>query len=160
MGRLREVDGPLRQLTDHGTHLAIYLSDPDGNDLELAWDRPFDEWPRDADGHVAGAMDDELDLEALLAASWSESTCSMSRRASRGSPSSQPYTDHGYEILWSGAPSATGVRIGSGRCGARNGASAAPSRPGGRTTRRSAAGPSARIRAGTCGCPSRRPPRR
>jgi catechol 2,3-dioxygenase len=65
--RLREVDWPLRQLTDHGTHLAIYLSDPDGNDLELAWDRPPEEWPRDADGHVAGAMDDELDLEALLA---------------------------------------------------------------------------------------------
>src|SRR2546428_3417056 len=44
--RLVDVDWPLRQLTDHGTHLAVYLSDPDGNDLELAWDRPFDEWPR------------------------------------------------------------------------------------------------------------------
>jgi catechol 2,3-dioxygenase len=65
--RLKEVDWPLRQLTDHGTHLAIYLVDPDGNTLELAWDRPFEEWPRDADGHAAGAMDDPLDLEALLA---------------------------------------------------------------------------------------------
>jgi catechol 2,3-dioxygenase len=65
--RLREVQWPLRQLTDHGTHLAIYLSDPDGNDPELAWDRPPEEWPRDADGHAAGAMDGELDLEALLA---------------------------------------------------------------------------------------------
>jgi catechol 2,3-dioxygenase len=65
--RLREVDWPLRQVTDHGTHLAIYISDPDGNDLELAWDRPPREWPRDADGHAAGAIDDELDLEALLA---------------------------------------------------------------------------------------------
>ena len=32
--------------SDHGTHEAVYLSDPDGNDLELAWDRPIDQWPR------------------------------------------------------------------------------------------------------------------
>ena len=45
VGRVVDAGIPLRQLTDHGTHLAVYLSDPDGNDLELAWDRPFDEWP-------------------------------------------------------------------------------------------------------------------
>jgi catechol 2,3-dioxygenase len=67
LARLREVDWPLRQKTDHGTHLAVYISDPDGNDLELAWDRPFDEWPRDEQGHVAMAMDDELDVDALIA---------------------------------------------------------------------------------------------
>ena len=33
--RLRDTDWPLRQVTDHGTHLAIYISDPDGNDLDL-----------------------------------------------------------------------------------------------------------------------------
>jgi catechol 2,3-dioxygenase len=65
--RLREVDWPLRQTTDHGTHLAVYISDPDGNDLELAWDRPMDEWPRDAQGHIAMAMDAELDVDALIA---------------------------------------------------------------------------------------------
>ena len=65
--RLREVDWPLRQKTDHGTHLAVYITDPDGNDLELAWDRPFEEWPRDAEGHAAMAMDATLDLDALLA---------------------------------------------------------------------------------------------
>ena len=48
--RLRDADWPLRQVSDHGTHLAIYISDPDGNDLELAWDRPFEEWPRDERG--------------------------------------------------------------------------------------------------------------
>src|SRR6185295_5626945 len=41
--RLRSVDWPLRQTTDHGTHEAIYISDPDGNDLELCWDRPFEQ---------------------------------------------------------------------------------------------------------------------
>ena len=40
--RLQAVDWPLRQVTDHGTHEAVYISDPDGNDLELCWDRPFD----------------------------------------------------------------------------------------------------------------------
>ena len=66
--RLKEVDWPLRQTTDHGTHLAIYISDPDGNDLELAWDRPFEDWPLGEDGAVAMAMDDELDVEELLRA--------------------------------------------------------------------------------------------
>ena len=64
--RLREVAWPIRQATDHGTHEAIYLSDPDGNDVELMWDRPFEEWPRDDAGHLVGGGDD-LDLESLLA---------------------------------------------------------------------------------------------
>src|SRR6266516_68132 len=63
--RLRRVDWPLRQLTDHGTHEAIYISDPDGNGLELCWERPFEEWPRDEDGRITFA-DRELDLEGLL----------------------------------------------------------------------------------------------
>jgi catechol 2,3-dioxygenase len=64
--RLQAVDWPLRQTTDHGTHEAIYISDPDGNDLELCWDRPFDQWPLDADGHgIAEGRD--LDLDDLLA---------------------------------------------------------------------------------------------
>ena len=43
--RLQAAGVPLRQLSDHGTHEAVHLSDPDGNDLELAWDRPMDQWP-------------------------------------------------------------------------------------------------------------------
>ena len=65
--RLREVDWPIRQATDHGTHEAIYISDPDGNDLELYWDRPPGAWPRDAEGHVAFTGNPDLDLEKLLA---------------------------------------------------------------------------------------------
>ncbi|MFL5844558.1 MAG: VOC family protein [Solirubrobacteraceae bacterium] len=67
VGRLREAQWPLRSAVDHGTHQAVYLADPDGNDLELAWDRPFDEWPLDGDGHVTMAMGDPLDLEGLIA---------------------------------------------------------------------------------------------
>ena len=65
VGRLVDAGVPLRQLTDHGTHLAVYLSDPDGNDLELAWDRPFDEWRRYGSDD-APPNDGRLDLDELL----------------------------------------------------------------------------------------------
>src|SRR5689334_1293620 len=65
--RLRSVDWPLRQTADHGTHEAIYITDPDGNDLELCWDRPFDQWPVDGAGHLRGEFGEELDLDELLA---------------------------------------------------------------------------------------------
>jgi catechol 2,3-dioxygenase len=67
VSRLVEAGVPLRQLTDHGTHEAVYLSDPDGNDLELAWDRPFAEWPRLDDADL-NFIDAPLDLDDLLAA--------------------------------------------------------------------------------------------
>ncbi len=66
--RLQAAGVPLRQLSDHGTHEAVYLSDPDGNDLELAWDRPVAQWPRDAAGHIEPQFGD-LDLEDLLSES-------------------------------------------------------------------------------------------
>ena len=65
VGRLVEAGIPLRQLTDHGTHLAVYLSDPDGNDLELAWDRPFEEWPGYGSNDPTVA-DVSFDLDELL----------------------------------------------------------------------------------------------
>ena len=51
---------------DHGVSEALYLHDPDGNGLELYWDRPKEEWPRDADGSLA-MFTRPLDLESLLA---------------------------------------------------------------------------------------------
>ena len=35
--------------SDHGTHEAIYLHDPDSNGIELAWDRDQSKWPRIGD---------------------------------------------------------------------------------------------------------------
>ena len=63
--RLVAADWPLDGYNDHGTHEALYLSDPDGNGLELAWDRSEDEWPRDEDGHLT-FRNRRLDLEGLL----------------------------------------------------------------------------------------------
>ncbi len=64
--RLLDAGVPIRAALDHGTHEAVYLSDPDGNDLELAWDRPPQEWPRYGSPD-APAIDAKLDLEDLLA---------------------------------------------------------------------------------------------
>src|SRR4051812_34544020 len=43
--RLMEQRVPIQGASDHGTHEAIYLPDPDGNGIELAADRPRDQWP-------------------------------------------------------------------------------------------------------------------
>ena len=50
---------------DHGVSQALYLRDPDGNGVELYWDRPPEDWPRDAEGGVA-MHNSRLDLDALL----------------------------------------------------------------------------------------------
>ncbi len=55
LARLSDAGWPLSGVNDHGTHEALYLNDPDGNGLELYWDRPEDEWPRDAEGHLTFA---------------------------------------------------------------------------------------------------------
>lgn len=52
--------------SDHGVSQALYLRDPDGNGVELYWDRPREEWPLDADGGIA-MVTERLDLDALLA---------------------------------------------------------------------------------------------
>lgn len=52
---------------DHGVSEALYLRDPDGNGVELYWDRPEPEWPRTADGQLA-MFTRRLDLEGLLRA--------------------------------------------------------------------------------------------
>jgi catechol 2,3-dioxygenase len=68
LARLQDAGWPLRTTIDHGTHLALYLSDPDGNGLELAWDRPLELWPRDPDGNARFSDGGSVDLEDLLAA--------------------------------------------------------------------------------------------
>ena len=52
--------------SDHGVSEALYLRDPDQNGVELYWDRPQDQWPCDANGHLA-MFTQRLDLKALLA---------------------------------------------------------------------------------------------
>lgn len=63
--RVLEHGAVLQGASDHGVSEAIYLADPDGNGIELYWDRDPAEWPRAADGSIL-MMTDPLDLCALL----------------------------------------------------------------------------------------------
>jgi catechol 2,3-dioxygenase len=53
--------------SDHGVSEAIYLSDPDGNGIELYWDRPQEEWPRSPDASSVAMFTGPLDVQGLLA---------------------------------------------------------------------------------------------
>jgi catechol 2,3-dioxygenase len=63
--RLVDANYPLTGASDHGVSEAIYLDDPDKNGVELYWDRPKEEWPRDENGGLV-MKTDPLDLEELL----------------------------------------------------------------------------------------------
>jgi catechol 2,3-dioxygenase len=65
--RLVEARVPLEGASDHGVSEALYLADPDGNGLELYWDRPRDDWPPPAEGEKVAMYTRPLDLEVLLA---------------------------------------------------------------------------------------------
>lgn len=63
--RLLNAGIALDGASDHGVSEALYLRDPDENGVELYWDRPEDQWPREADGTLA-MYTRALDLEGLL----------------------------------------------------------------------------------------------
>lgn len=63
--RLIDAGIPLDGASDHGVSQALYLQDPDGNGIELYWDRPAEEWPRSSDGHLE-MHTHPLDLQDLL----------------------------------------------------------------------------------------------
>jgi catechol 2,3-dioxygenase len=44
VGRFLEHGHPIDGAQDHGVSLAVYLTDPDGNGIELCYDRPRQEW--------------------------------------------------------------------------------------------------------------------
>ena len=54
-------------VADHGVSEALYLRDPDLNGVELYWDRPEEEWPRDKNGGLM-MVTDPLDIPNLLEA--------------------------------------------------------------------------------------------
>lgn len=50
--RLRNANYPLTGASDHGVSEALYLDDPDGNGVELYWDRPREQWKYEEDGSI------------------------------------------------------------------------------------------------------------
>ncbi len=63
--RLRKASYPLTGASDHGVSEALYLDDPDGNGVELYWDRPRELWPAKEDGSLE-MFTRPLDLAGLL----------------------------------------------------------------------------------------------
>ena len=68
--RLLEARIPLDGASDHGVSEALYLRDPDGNGVELYWDRPRELWPRTENGELA-MYSRALDVRGLLVESGS-----------------------------------------------------------------------------------------
>jgi catechol 2,3-dioxygenase len=65
--RLSDAGIPISGASDHGVSEALYLDDPDGNGVELYWDRPRAEWPRPAEGEGLEMFTRPLDPSDLLA---------------------------------------------------------------------------------------------
>jgi catechol 2,3-dioxygenase len=63
--RLMQANISLEGASDHGVSEALYLSDPDGNGIELYWDRPKELWPRDDNGQIEMSTR-RLELSSLL----------------------------------------------------------------------------------------------
>lgn len=64
--KVHEHRYPFTGYADHGVSEALYLDDPDGNGVELYWDRPRNEWPTDENGELT-MYTRALDLNDLLA---------------------------------------------------------------------------------------------
>jgi catechol 2,3-dioxygenase len=63
--RLAEARWPLDGASDHLVSEALYLSDPDGNGIEIYRDRPREEWRWDSDGNLQMATL-PLDLDGVI----------------------------------------------------------------------------------------------
>lgn len=65
LDRLRREKYPITGASDHGVSEALYLDDPDQNGVELYWDRPKNQWPKNEDGSIQ-MYTRSLDLSGLL----------------------------------------------------------------------------------------------
>jgi catechol 2,3-dioxygenase len=63
--RVLDAGYTLDGAADHGVSEALYLKDPDGNGIELYWDKPEAEWPVADDGELL-MVNDRMDLDGLL----------------------------------------------------------------------------------------------
>ena len=82
--RISEQGTQIQGASDHGTHEAIYLPDPDGNGLELEADRPRDAWPHSMIEEFAKGGPQPLDVEALVQISAGAATRARSAGVDMG----------------------------------------------------------------------------
>lgn len=79
--RLAASRTPIQGASDHGTHEAIYLADPDGNGLELAVDRDRSAWPDLS--KIENIRPRPLDLDGLLALTANEPVIDTAKNGNR-----------------------------------------------------------------------------
>lgn len=66
--RIAETRTPIQGHSNHGSHLAFYLPDAEGNGIELAWDFPRNLWPmRDGKLYPDGMTRAGVDIDELFA---------------------------------------------------------------------------------------------
>ena len=56
---------PITGSADHGVSEAVYLKDPDGNGIEIYYDKPKSDWPLDKDGKLK-MFTKHLDINSLI----------------------------------------------------------------------------------------------
>jgi len=66
MKQVRDAGIPFDGAAHHGVSTAVYLRDPDDNGIELYFDLPDAEWPRDANGDLT-MINDRFDTDAFIA---------------------------------------------------------------------------------------------
>lgn len=63
---LLAIKAPLEGASDHGYSEAIYLQDPEGNGIEIYWDKDKSEWDIQPDGTIVGVIE-PMDAQTVLA---------------------------------------------------------------------------------------------
>ena len=58
------MDYPIEGKSDHGYAECVYLNDPEGNRVNIGWDRPKEEWP--IEEGVINGVTKELDVQSVL----------------------------------------------------------------------------------------------
>jgi catechol 2,3-dioxygenase len=67
--RLKDKNVPIDRVSDHGISVGIYFHDPDGNGIEVSYELPRSQWPREdrifsaedrMHGHFPGPWDEHL----------------------------------------------------------------------------------------------------
>ncbi len=61
---LKEQDVNIRGIGDHGLSLGVYIWDPDGNEIEVYYEMPKDEWPEEG-VLFRGEFPGKLEAEAV-----------------------------------------------------------------------------------------------
>lgn len=74
--RLKDKGVPIERVTDHGISIGVYFRDPDGNGLEVSYELPRSQWPRQERlfaedlvglGHFPGPWDEDRAAHKTLA---------------------------------------------------------------------------------------------